>query len=116
MKRRTVVILFVLFLLAVGMSRNALIPSRFTGIWYASGSAEAYQFHEGIIRKTVEGHPVLDGAYGFTRDAITLFLTEDSSAVVTLHWARETGGDTLRTGPEGTVRFCRNREKALQLK
>lgn len=106
MKRCIICILIFFLLSAATLSRNARIPSRFTGTWYAAGTAEAYHFREGIIQKDNDDIP--DGAYAFTRDTITLFVTGQGN-VRTLYWVAQAEGDILSADPKGEqAMFCRN--------
>lgn len=120
MKRRNLFLLFLILLLTAALSRNAMVPDRFTGIWYAAPNGEAYRFREGIISRTGDPESDFRGAYGFTRDTITLFVAEQEgvSPVTTLYWIRQPDGDILSLDPkgEGTALYCRNPEKARNLK
>lgn len=101
MKCRIVVAAILLLLLAAGLGRDAIVPDRFTGIWYAAGTGEAYHFREGIIQKSdAEG---TDGAYAFTGKTITLFVTnlETVSSVTDLYWIPNVDGDLLCTDAMG---------------
>ena len=106
MKRCIICFLIFLLLSAAILSRNAMTPGRFTGIWYAAGTGKPYDFREGIIRKDEDDIP--DGAYAFTRDTITLFVTGQGD-IRTLYWVSKSWGDVLSTDPKGEqAMFCRN--------
>lgn len=106
MKRRIICVVIIFILTAVMLSRNAIVPGRFTGTWYLSGNRDAYEFREGIIQKS--GSNSLDGAYAFTRDTITLFVTGQGE-VRTLYWISGAQGDILSADPKGTQAvFFRN--------
>lgn len=112
MKRR--IFLFVLIsivLCCATLSRDAVCPDRFTGTWYAVGNGEAYCFREGLIFSAQDSFA---GAYAFTRDTVTLFMTEPDgeSEIRTLRWARQRGEDILRTD-QNAILFCRSKESVI---
>lgn len=112
MKRCIICIVTVLVLLALLLSRDAIVPSRFTGNWYLSGSEDVYDFREGIIQKNQEDFP--EGAYAFTRDTITLFVTGQGD-VRTLYWVAQPEGDILSADPKGKEPvFYRNPPKTQE--
>lgn len=113
MKRPVIWILLFCLLLTLTMSRDALVPERFTGIWYSPDGTGTYQFREGIIRRLhPESSSSLDGAYSFTADSITLFVTdvEELQSVTTLYRVKGADCDLLCTAPNNaeTVVFTRN--------
>ena len=109
MKRPVLWILPVFLLLSWSLSRKAISPEHFTGIWYSTGG-DAYRFQEGIIHRT-GSDSAMDGAYAFAADSITLFVTEleDLGTVTTLYRISGDDGDLLCSTPggSGTVYFSR---------
>ena len=106
MKRWIICIVTILLLAAAVFSRNAIEPGRFTGTWYLADTGETFDFREGIIQK--KGGDSLDGAYAFSQDTITLFVTGQEE-VRTLYWIADADGDILSADPMGTQAvFCRN--------
>ena len=106
MKRFALALLILIMLLTFFLSRDALSPDRFTGIWYDAGTGESYLFAEGIIQRT--GEEDFRGAYAFTRDSITLFVTdmEKLEQIQTLKWRFGKEGQTLRSA-SGEICFRR---------
>ena len=94
MKRFLPLLLIVTILTGLLLSREARVPGRFTGTWYEAGTGEAYLFEEGIIRKDDR----FRGAYSFTRDTVTLFVSgvEELETVQKLRWKAGKEGDILR--------------------
>ena len=122
MKRLVFWISILALLTAVGLSSYVVQPEHFTGAWFGVDGT-AYQFQEGLIHRIDQnGFPQehFNGAYSFTGNSITLFVTrqEGASEIITLYWIGEKDGDTLRenTQKNSPLRFCRNRSKAMQEK
>ena len=112
MKRYTLgIILFFLFLVLL-LSRDAITPEHFTGLWYCIEDAGVYQFQDGIIEQIKPfSTPIMDGAYCFSRNTITLFVrdTQNLNTVKTLYWISEKNNDYLCEDPDGkgTIYFSR---------
>lgn len=105
MKRFALLLLTMMILLML-FGREALVPGRFTGIWYEEQTGLAYRFEEGIIRETEKED--FRGAYSFTRDSVTLFVSgaEELDTVQTLRWRSGKEGGALYT-ETGELRFRR---------
>lgn len=79
MKRWTVFgIGILLCILVTGLTRTALDPADYTGVWYSPEDQSAYLFQEGLI--FCEKHPVavsdsdfISGSYTFCGDSVFLF-------------------------------------------
>lgn len=107
MKRFVLILLVLIVLLAVLSGRDALVPGRFTGIWYEEQTGQAFLFEEGIIRGCAEPE-IFRGAYSFTRSSVTLFVSGSGTLdeVQTLRWDSEKDGAVLRA-ENGSVCFRR---------
>lgn len=114
MRRPVLWILVLCLLLTWALSRNAISPERFTGVWYSTQSTAAYDFREGIIER-LETSTIIDGAYSFTGSSITLFVTdlEGLDTVTTLYWISDKNGDFLCATPDGsgTIYFARSQTR-----
>ena len=115
MKRYAIWIIPLICLLIFSFNCTALAPERFTGFWYSSTDAKLYHFQDGIIEQILPcTTPYIDGAYCFTRNTITLYVTgiDDINNVKTLYWVSETDGDTLCADPKAdTVYFSRTQKQ-----
>lgn len=112
MKHRALWASVLIFLMAATLCRTAIQPIRFTGTWQGTDGRQ-YIFREGIIT-TVEApaQSHFQGAYAFTQDSITLFVTdyEKMDTVKTLYWIHLKEGDILCDAPNGigTIYFYRS--------
>lgn len=80
MKRFAIVCMVLMIIgIVVGLSRTALDPEDFSGLWYSSDDPSAYLFQEGLIYRShkdpkVSGLDSFCGAYWFCRDSVFLFV------------------------------------------
>ena len=104
--KRFVLLLSALCLLTIwGFQQKAMEPARFTGIWYNARENASYAFREGIIQRLQTEDPEqIYGAYTFTSDSITLFVTdmEGLQEVTTLYWVSRKDADVLCQTRDGS--------------
>lgn len=110
MKYHRLLIIAPLLLLGLLLNRNVVIADRYTGIWYTD--ERVYLFREGIIEQILpEETSQIDGAYIFTKNTITLFVTdlEGLKTVKELHWQHDNGNVFLFENAAGiqTIYFYR---------
>ncbi len=78
--KRVAVICIVLFIICIftGLSRTALDPEDFSGLWYTAEDQRAYSFQEGLIFCSkqypgISGVESIRGAYWYCKDSVILF-------------------------------------------
>jgi len=112
--RRMLWIIFIFILLTIGLNQDAFIPDRFTGVWYSTECEKAFLFQNGIIEQIYPtSTPNVDGAYCFTRNTITLYISDLDSldTVSELYWSNRSGNDTLSGAPNRQARVYLARKK-----
>ena len=96
-------ILFCILLLLFFCS-NAIVPEHYIGTWSTSDRSHTYYFENGIIEQIYPTETAqIDGAYIFSRNSITLFISDHDglNTVQELYWEQYKDQSILCDKPYG---------------